>query len=70
MSILQKKDTGHWGFSRYDLTCGDVIEINVGPWLSGRIEHNGRDYIPLVGTDEVVMLLRPGLQVRFPQAHT
>lgn len=68
MNTLRKTETGRWAVSGRDLGCGDVVEVNVGPWLEGRIEHNGRDYIFLAGSKAVVMLLRPGLEARFPTA--
>ena len=54
---LRKNESKRWEFPHngypVELTCGDVVEVEVGgDWLSGRIEHSRRDgYYLLLAED-------------------
>lgn len=53
---LRKNLIGRWEIvndldERVEISSGDVIEVYRGErgWVRTRIEHNGRDYVALVG---------------------
>jgi len=63
---LEKNQTGRWEYGGRELTCGDMVEIDIGIWLRGRIEHNGRDYCFLAPDGLTEIKLRKGLPARTP----
>ena len=55
---LDKNELGRWeivddlGTVLFEVTSGDVIEVysfHRQDWIKTRIEHNGRDYVAMVG---------------------
>jgi hypothetical protein len=63
---LEKNETGRWEYADRELTCGDVVEIDIGTWIKGRIEHNGRDYYLLAPDGMTEIGLHKGLPARTP----
>jgi hypothetical protein len=77
---LRKNDIGRWEYASRELTCGDLVEIQLGgQWCRGRIEHSPRhgyffllpagDAQPLGvlhDRDGAVVLLHAGLPARAP----
>jgi len=64
---LKKNEIGRWEFAHIELTSGDAVEVFVGQWIEGRVEHDGRDYVLLVGEQCVTIRLQAGMQARLPQ---
>jgi len=63
---LKKNETGRWEFADCELRSGDAVEIFVGQWITGRIEHDSRDYYMVAGDDTTVIRLRAGMKARLP----
>ena len=68
---LRKNEIGRWEVGGYDLTSGEMLEVRLdlpgagrGGWISGRIEHDGREYVLMVGQNDIAVKLKPGLQAR------
>lgn len=66
IGTLAKNQTGRWEYGHRELTCGDVVEIDIGVWIRGRIEHNGRDYYLLAPNGMTEIRLHKGLPARTP----
>ncbi|MDD5657584.1 MAG: DUF5348 domain-containing protein [Elusimicrobia bacterium] len=64
--ILRKNEIGRWEYADCELTCGDLVELNIGAWIRGRIEHNGKDYCFLAPDGATAIPLREGLPARMP----
>jgi len=59
---LYKASSGRWCLNGLDLTCGDVIEVNIaGYWIKVIIEHEGDDYYAIPTS----IRLHNGLFARF-----
>ena len=68
---LRKNEIGRWEVGGYDLTSGEMLEVRLdlagagrNGWICGRIEHDGRDYVLMVGEQDIAVKLKPGLQAR------
>jgi hypothetical protein len=64
---LKKNEIGRWEFSNCELRSGDAVEVFVGQWITGRIEHDSRDYYLLAGDETTVIRLREGMRARLPR---
>jgi len=77
---LRLNDIGRWEYGGRELTCGDLVEVQLGgQWCRGRIEHSPRHgYFFLLPSGEAqaagvlhdrdgaVVLLHDGLPARAP----
>lgn len=63
---LRRNENGRWQYGERELTCGDVVEIDIGAWVAGRIEHDGEDYYFLAPDCRTQVALREGLLARTP----
>ncbi len=63
---LRKNAIGRWVYADCELTCGDLVELDIGAWISGRIEHDGKDYYFLAPDGLTAIALREGLPARAP----
>jgi hypothetical protein len=77
---LRQNETGRWEYGGRELTCGDLVEVQLGgQWCRGRIEHSPRPgyffFLPageaqavgvLHDRDGAVVLLHEGMPARSP----
>lgn len=78
--VLEKNQNGRWQYGERELTCGDLVELNLGgQWCRGRIEHSPRHgyffFLPVPDARTVgvlhdrlgaVVILHAGLPARTP----
>ena len=81
LGALEMNGNGRWQYGERELTCGDLVEINLGgQWCRGRIEHTPRHgyyfLLPVsdaqaMGVDDdrggAVVLLHEGMPARTPE---
>lgn len=67
IDCLHKNERGRWQYGDRELTCGDVVEIDIGVWLRCRIEHNGRDYYFLAPDGLTAIALCEWMPARTPE---
>lgn len=77
---LEKNGNDRWQYGERELTCGDLVELNLGgQWVRGRIEHTPRHgYFFLLSVGDAqsigvlydrggaVVLLHEGMPARTP----